>query len=263
MLAKLRLLLPSLILLTLFACMWGGSTQPEQAPIAGSEAKKTPAQQIVLAELFTSQGCSSCPPADAVLQRLAADHQNGELPVIALSYHVDYWNRLGWRDPYSDAAFSERQRQYAQHINDQGVYTPQLVINGQSGHIGSREQAVRNALATASQRATGIAIQKQIDWQSDAGQAIITYELSEARAGTTLQIAVVEKKVDNEVSRGENRGKHLSHTNVVRQLISQSNASLSGKVSVELLPELHAKQDNLAIYLFVQDTKTMAILGAG
>ena len=78
-----------------------------------------------------------------------------------------------------------------------------------------------------------------------------------------LQIAVVEKKVENEVSRGENRGKHLSHTNVVRQLISQNNASLSGKVSVELLPELHAKQDNLAIYLFVQDTKTMAILGAG
>ena len=113
MLAKLRLLLPSLILLTFFACMWGGSTQPEQAPTTGFEAKKTPAPQIVLAELFTSQGCSSCPPADAVLQRLAADHQNGELPVIALSYHVDYWNRLGWRDPYSDAAFSERQRQYA------------------------------------------------------------------------------------------------------------------------------------------------------
>ena len=100
----------------------------------------------ILVELFTSQGCSSCPPADRVLAKLAKEAEAGDLPIVALSFHVDYWNRLGWKDPYSDAAFSQRQRIYASKLPDQRVYTPEIVVNGSSGHVGSRESEVRSAI---------------------------------------------------------------------------------------------------------------------
>jgi hypothetical protein len=121
----------------------------EPAPVPDAEA---PAERPVLLELFTSQGCSSCPPADRVLSRLNEEAKSGDLLVVALSFHVDYWNRLGWTDPYSDAAYSQRQRIYARKLGDNRVYTPELVVDGRTGHVGSREGEVRQAIKSASAR---------------------------------------------------------------------------------------------------------------
>ena len=218
-------------------------------------------QHPVLVELFTSQGCSSCPPADRVLQTLNEEASQGELPVITLSYHVDYWNRLGWRDPYSQATFSDRQRNYAQHLNDRGVYTPQAVVNGRSGHIGSRERELRNAVLEASRNASQVTIEAEAV-RSAAGTLAINYQLSNVPEDALLQLAVVEGAVANEVPRGENRGRHLTHTNVVRMLSSVEDIKTSGQTTITLGKELTAiSAEDLHLVLFVQRKDNMRVLG--
>lgn len=97
---------------------------------------------VAVVELFTSEGCSSCPPADKLLRTIQAESKD----VYVLSYHVDYWDRLGWKDPFSQAAFTERQRDYAQQFNLESIYTPQVVINGVKEFVGSDEQRLRSIL---------------------------------------------------------------------------------------------------------------------
>ena len=242
--------------LSIIACGFSEKAEAQVSP--KPVTMNTPGPKPVLVELFTSQGCSSCPPADAVLQALAEETEKGEAEVIALSYHVDYWNRLGWRDPYSQAAFSDRQRIYARHINDRGVYTPQLVINGQSGHIGSRQREVRAAIAEAN--LLPVEIEAAATWSKQENTIRIDYKLSELRDQATLQLALISTAVDNEVPRGENRGRHLSHTNVVRELIPIEQTDTEGSYSIDLPAELHGNSD-LAIVLFVQNTRNMEVLG--
>src|SRR2546430_11354979 len=115
------------------------------AAIAAAEAPPTP----VLVELFTSEGCSSCPPADLLLSRLQQSQPIAGVEVIALSEHVDYWNQLGWTDPFSLAGLTERQRQYAAALRGEGVYTPQMVLDGKTGFVGSDSQKALGAIAQA------------------------------------------------------------------------------------------------------------------
>lgn len=243
-------------LLSILSCGLSEKAEAQNAPlpIATNEAISKP----VLVELFTSQGCSSCPPADAVLQALAQETARGASAVIALSYHVDYWNRLGWRDPYSQATFSDRQRIYARHINDRGVYTPQVVINGQTGHIGSRQTEVRTAIARANP--LPILVEVVVGSPKAANSIRVDYHLSELPDHSVLHLALVSTEVNNEVPRGENRGRHLHHTNVVRELITIEDATARGSYHFEPPKELYGAKD-LAVVLFVQNTRTMEVLG--
>lgn len=160
----------------------------------------------VLVELFTSQGCNSCPPADRVLAELAQ-----EPDVVVLSEHVDYWNYLGWRDPYSQAQFSERQGEYARRLSRQGVYTPQAIVDGRIEVLGSDERRLRQAIAQAA-AAPKVAV--------SIGEA--RREGSQVMAGVSgpgaLWVAVAEERVAGDVTRGENAGRRLSHAAVVRVL---------------------------------------------
>ncbi len=123
---------------------------------AGDGDRHAAGADPILVELFTSQGCSSCPPADRLLSRLSAAAQGGETAVIPLSFHVDYWNYIGWTDPFSSAEWSERQRSYAESFDSGRVYTPQLVVNGRRDCVGSNEQRVREEIERAErQRANG------------------------------------------------------------------------------------------------------------
>lgn len=131
-----------------FVLLAGCSTR--SSPVPALEAAD--ARRAVVVELFSSEGCSSCPPADVVLRNLARAGTHGSAEIIAIEEHVDYWNYLGWADPFSNAAWTARQRAYAQAMGFRGVYTPQAVIDGQADVIGSDQQGILEAIAEASKR---------------------------------------------------------------------------------------------------------------
>ena len=157
-------------------------------------------------ELFTSQSCSSCPPADALLGELA--NQPG---VLALGFHVDYWDRLGWKDPYSSAAYTARQRHYAALWNDDDVYTPELVVGGKSGVVGSDRRAVADAIA-ASRAAPQVTLRLSRD-----GNGLVV-EAGPGQGTATLMLAGFDAHHVTRVGGGENGGRTLEESNVVRSL---------------------------------------------
>ena len=173
----------------------------------------TKASDFAVLELFTSEGCSSCPPADALLARI--QKEAGDKPIYVLAYHVDYWNRLGWKDIFSNPQYSKRQYQYSRQLNSQ-VYTPQLVINGKTTCIGSDEPAVNNAIRNAMSDPADISL--NITGQLQSGKMKLDYEVTGNTGNSQLLIAVVQKHAVSQVRRGENEGRTLSHAQIVRHL---------------------------------------------
>ena len=228
---------------------------PDATLVPDAEA---PTERPVLLELFTSQGCSSCPPADRVLSRLNAEARAGDLSVVALSFHVDYWNRLGWTDPYSDAAYSQRQRIYARKLGDNRVYTPELVVDGRTGHVGSREREVRQAIRSAGARQQVLPVDISV-MPSGKNTLELTYTLGQVPGGTLLQVVLVDPMVNNEVPRGENRGRHLEHVQVVRSFQTIESPKKSGTVQLDLNTLDYPEQGQVVVFL--QDAETWHVLG--
>ncbi len=236
-----------------FTCTPVSSAQSADAPATAAEEAS-----IVLLELFTSQGCSSCPPADALLAELADEATSGDLSVVALSYHVDYWNRLGWTDPYSQAAFSDRQRAYAQKLADQRVYTPQLVVQGKSGHVGSREREIRQAIRQAQLQSPATQISLQATSVDDQFLQL-DYTLTGRTNDLLLHIAVADASVENDVPRGENRGRHLVHRQLVRQLYRVPAPDNTGSFSIDT--SILADPEQGQVIVFAQDADNWEVLG--
>ncbi|MDB5368297.1 MAG: hypothetical protein JWM77_4224 [Rhodospirillales bacterium] len=167
----------------------------------GSHAR---ADTPVVVELFTSQGCSSCPPADAVLADLA------ERPgVITLAWHVDYWNRLGWRDPYASAEATNRQRAYRNALKLPNLYTPQTVVQGVHDIVGTQGVEINRAV-DAARKQDGVAIQAR--WRDDGSLAI---EVPAAAASGTVRVVTYDRAQSNDVTAGENAGHKLGTTHPV------------------------------------------------
>jgi len=185
------------------------------APAHTPGASSTPTR-FALVELFTSEGCSSCPPADALLARLAADAAHAGEPIAALSFHVTYWNQLGWTDRFSDEAYTRRQGAYARRFALQSMYTPQMVVDGASEFVGSNsavaERAVRDALART--RSTSVTL----DAHPDQGGISATCHVTSAPEGSVLWVAWADAEEASAPDRGENEGRKLRHVNVVRAL---------------------------------------------
>ncbi|HEY4177222.1 MAG TPA: DUF1223 domain-containing protein [Kofleriaceae bacterium] len=177
----------------------------------------------VVVELFTSQGCSSCPPADKVLADLAK-----KTDIIPLSFHVDYWNDLGWDDPYSLPAWSERQRHYASTTGDNRVYTPEAVIGGRVGVLGSSRSRIDDAIESTAPPAL---LAAKGTWSSASIGVTAT-----APAGADVLVAVYEERVANKVPRGENEGETLSHVHVVRRLEKVASAGEAGTLTLPIDP---------------------------
>ena len=180
------------------------------SPALGDSA---PTLQPVLVELFTSEGCSSCPPADQLLRKFDSEQPVAGAELIVLSEHVDYWNQLGWKDPFSSAQFSERQSEYARIFGGE-VYTPELVVDGVKGFTGSNENAARSAIHEALGSAKAPI---RIEAQRVSGKAKITLHMDHPAEGA-LYLALAHDAMKSQVTRGENAGRGLAHVAVVYSL---------------------------------------------
>jgi len=201
-----------------------GAPAPTPAP---APARSGPEGPLVV-ELFTSQGCSSCPPADHYLATLAKTGQVSGRAVAPLSFHVDYWNDLGWADPYSQPAWTERQRQYAHALGDRSVYTPELVVGGATGMVGSHTQKIAAAIAAAPRPAL---LDATAAW--DKAQLEVT---ATAPADAEVLVAVWEDARTIAVTRGENAGETLTNHHIVRRLERVTGPGQRGTRRVALDP---------------------------
>jgi len=194
--------------------------------VASGDTRPASNEAPVVLELFTSQGCSSCPPADELLSKLARAGREGGRPVAALAFHVDYWNDLGWADPFSSPAWTQRQQAYARALGDDRVYTPELVVAGQTGMVGSQAGRVASAIAAAP---TQLAIPATATWT--ASQVAIE---ATAPDGADVWVAVWEDAPRTKVTRGENAGELLVADRVVRAFEHVAAAGHTGKITIPL-----------------------------
>ncbi|MBA3392596.1 MAG: DUF1223 domain-containing protein [Deltaproteobacteria bacterium] len=200
---------------------------------AEGEPMKPPASEgPLVVELFTSQGCSSCPPADHILGKLATAGEVNGRKVVPLSFHVDYWNDLGWADPYSLPAWTERQHAYASALGDKRVYTPQLVVGGAAGMVGSNLPAISAAVAKAARPQLLAATAR---WGKDHVEITTT-----APAGADVLVAVWEDARSTKVPHGENSGSTLVNRRIVRRLERVAVAGAQGTLRVAIDPAWRA-----------------------
>jgi hypothetical protein len=235
----------------------------EDAPAASNPPNKLAGESTpVLVELFTSEGCSSCPPADALLARLGRTQPVQGADVIVLEEHVDYWDRLGWKDPFSSEAATLRQSEYSQAFGGNQVYTPQMIVDGRAQFVGDSEGDAVRAIRAASQSAKPAV---QLSWQSGDMLAIKIEPLAHSGAQPELYLAVAENKLHSDVKRGENAGRALEHDGVTRQLMTvEKSQDLSSGFSstIAIHPAANWNRANLRAVVFVQDRRNHHVLAA-
>ncbi len=180
----------------------------------------------IVLELFTSQGCSSCPPAEAYANKLARAGQLGGRAVVPLQFHVDYWNSLGWADPFSSPAWTDRQQAYARALGDDRVYTPELVVAGGASMVGSQVSRVERAVAAAPRQ---MSIAANATWARDQVTVNAT-----APEGADVWVAIWQDATSTKVARGENEGETLPADRVVRELRKIASAGHTATVTIAL-----------------------------
>lgn len=206
----------------------------------------------VVVELFTSQGCSSCPRADALIHDIANDPaMRGR--VIPLAFHVDYWDSLGWRDPFSSAEWTQRQARYARTMHLNSAYTPQAVVNGTREFVGSNRAALNAALEKASNEKLRSDVTLKARRE---GNALIATIDGTVPANADLLLAIVEDGVITKIEHGENAGRTITNDAIVRKLIRVT----PGQTTVTV--PLDAAWHNVTATAFVQDRATLAIAAA-
>ena len=215
---------------------------------------------FAVVELFTSQGCSSCPPADAYLSHLIKQAKLKKQQIIALSFHVNYWNRLGWKDPYSDQRFTQRQQRYAEVFANNTIYTPQMIVNGNKAFESPRQNVIDQGIKIGLNTPAHFQIQIS-DVKKEENQLGFTINLNEPANDLHLNLALVEKGLTTMIKAGENGGKKLTHNNVVRSFVTSSlknETQITGKLAIPR--DMVIKNASLIAYL--QSPDTMKILGA-
>ena len=218
-------------------------------PLALGGSLAMAGERAVVVELFTSQGCSSCPPADALLADLAARDD-----VIALALHVDYWDYLGWHDSFASPAFTERQKAYAHALGERMIYTPQMVVDGREGIVGSKADAVRAAIAA------GLARPDTADVSIEAEAEGLSVRLAARRApvpAAVVNLVTYAAPQTVAITRGENSGHAITYTNPVRSWMRLG--SWRGDAAVWTVP---FPEDAAGVAVLVQDAESMAVLGA-
>jgi hypothetical protein len=252
-----RILMVSVGAFCIVGLAWAAGLLPESGK-TGDVAGRVP----VLVELFTSEGCSTCPPADAFLQTLDRQPVAGA-EMIALSEHVDYWNHIGWKDPYSARFYSDRQTAYANRFDLDGPYTPQMVVDGSSEFVGSDRELARKAFDRA------LAVQKipvRLSSVSIGAGNILQAHVESGLAPSDAEVvvAVALNHAESKVLRGENGGRTLTHTAVVTTMVKigtvMRGQAFAKDAQIKLEPGF--ARDNLRVIAFVQEAHQGKVLGA-
>jgi len=239
---------------TLWFCTSSTTVKEKEKNSQTSKTNLPVTKNIAVLELFTSQGCSSCPPADKILGNYISKSN-----VIPLSFHVDYWDRQGWKDPYSAHEYSQRQYKYVSELKTD-VYTPQLIINGQSEMIGSDANKISSTLSKifSEEPDATLTIQKA---ESNNGEININFEAEGNTGNALLHIAVVEKETTTSIKAGENGGATLTGYNVVRDF-STINQIVNGENNASIDIPSSADIKNMAVVLFLQQKDNHKITAA-
>ncbi len=216
----------------------------------------------VLLELFTSEGCSSCPPADNVLAKLEREQPVEGVEILALGEHVDYWDHLGWKDRFSSPLFTARQQDYGRQFRLGSVYTPQLVVNGEKEVLGSDAGAATEAIRAAAKGPRAMVTMKF----TGNDLAFEVRGLPKNVTNADMFLAVTESGMETPVAKGENAGRRLRHASVVRSLTSlgkldaKKDGAYNATARLMLNPEW--TKANLKLVLFVEDHATRRVVGA-
>src|SRR5882724_595832 len=234
------------------------------ALVASAEDRRVP----VIVELFTSEGCSSCPPADQLLSRMDKAQPVAGVQVIALEEHVDYWDALGWKDPFSSSQYRLRQSEYGHKFFTENIYTPQMIVNGNAEFVGNDgNRALQEIQRTAQFETTRVALKTAANSRG-ADQVDLTVELTNPKTGkvhnSNVYLAVTESDLSSNVKRGENVGRLLRHAPVVRSfgVIGKIDAKSSGAITNTLRLPPEWKRENLRAVVFVQERDSSKIVGA-
>jgi hypothetical protein len=232
-------------------------SKKDEKPIVQTKSK-----QPVLVELFTSEGCSSCPPADKTLAMLRSEQAYANAEIITLAFHVDYWDRLGWKDEFSSKLFTQRQENYTNALQTDGSYTPQMVVDGTNEFVGSNLAKISIAMNAAPKNEKG-----KIELESTK-ETSLKLKISElpTHKESTVFVAIAEDNLFTDVKRGENGGRKLEHDSVVRELKSiGSITSEQNSFEIETQPQFDAKwkRKDLRIVVFVQENTSRKVIAVG
>jgi hypothetical protein len=225
-------------------------------PSSGESAATKP----VLVELFTSEGCSSCPPADALLQTLDNTQPVAGVQLIVLGEHVDYWDDLGWRDTYSSHAFTVRQQEYAERLRLASPYTPQMVVDGNFEFVGSDRQLANQAFEKA--RAVPKVAVRISAVKIENGKVRAHIETDPLPSKSEVFVALALEHAQSQVLHGENGGRHLEHVAVARNLASVGNAAKGEAFTKDVSIAANASNLPYRVVAFVQEPNRGRVLGA-
>ena len=232
--------------------LWIGSTGYAMAQTGPSGS-----EPFAVVELFASEGCSSCPPADDLLRQITADAKSSGKNIYTLSFQVDYWNYLGWRDPFSSPQFSQRQQQYSNFLPG-GVFTPEMIINGKEAFVGSDENKAKSTIDHYLNQSPKNNMTLSLNQSS--GDLKIDYTVPQPDSNAVINFAIVERGLESHVTAGENSGSTLRHDNVVREFKTLDLNSAKGSITFSKPQD--ADLTRYSVIAFVQSKTDMSISAA-
>jgi len=222
-----------------------------------AQQKSYPGFAVV--ELFTSEGCSSCPPANDLLNLLTAEVRQSHQPVYTLSFEVDYWDNLGWKGAFSAPQYTQRQQDYAQRLSG-GVYTPEMIINGREGFIGSDEDKARLGINTYLNQSASNALTMTLEHSGSLLK--VHYQLAHESPDSVINVVLVERGLQSQVTAGENGGRRIRHDNLVRQLKTVELEDIDTQGDIELGYPKEGDLKNYSVIAYVQLIRDMSITAA-
>ena len=248
----------TLFMIVVFVVLLFGTTSLFSREVKDKSNYLLKAPSVAVVELFTSEGCSSCPPADRLASQIDKTYKSQNKAVYVIAFHVDYWDYIGWKDRFAKHEFSERQSMYGGKFNLGSIYTPQMIVNGKTQFVGSDSDAADDAIKDALKTNSQYGISLDVSWISSR-QLSIKYNLTSNPVNALINIALVEKNLSSDVKRGENSGRKLEHDNVVREF-DTSIAKEKYERTLKIVEDINL--NNSTLIAFIQDKDSFKILGA-